>query len=347
MFGIRKQSKVEAEWQAWLARRKNLKVAIGELEITDARSKHTVAQDKARNIAMDAKALMGVRRDLQSLPTDKERQNITAALSKHVGDLLDKGRTDLAFKPKQLLDGLQEANTAADATLQRLESLESQQEALEVELQHLEGNPPYADLKALEVLEKELAQLDSEKARIREALNSMTDDNGAIKQAEREAKAAQKQLDDIEASAALGDAGDSDQRSAAAALAKAKARATKASEEANKRSSARRGLESKLCKVEEQAEELSLLRNEMALNVYEEQMKESEKRLIDFLEAGEIQNLTKQLYEARNGYERAVAQRQGRRPRTGKQVAVMLPGIRFHHYNTKGNAHGMDVTLKI
>ncbi|AJY50644.1 hypothetical protein [Halomonas sp. KO116] len=347
MFGIRKQSKVEAEWQAWLIRRKSLKVAIDELAITEARSSHTVAENKARHAAMDAKAHMGFRRDLQHLPTDKERQSITAALSKHVADLMDKGRTDLAFQPKQELAELKEANKAAEATLQRLESLEGQKDALEIELQSLVSNPPHADLKALEMLEKEQARLNSEKARVREALDSMTDDNGAIKQAVREARAAQKQLDDIEASAALGDSTDSEQRSAAAALAKAKARATKAKEEADKRSSARRGLESKLCKVEEQAEELSLLHNEVALNVYEEQTKESEKRLIDFLEAEEMQSITKQLYEARNGYEKAVAQRQGRRPRTGEQVAVMLPGIKFHHYNTAGNVHGVDVTLKI
>lgn len=347
MFGIRKQSKVEAEWQAWLAKRKGLKATMERLAIREARSRYTSAQEMARQLGMDAKDLMGERRDLQRSPTNEDLQKIATALSRYVKDCLERGRTDLAFSPEQMLAELEEANEAAGAALEHLKSLEDQQETLENDLQHLKNNPPDADLKALTVLDKELAQLESDKARIREALDSMMNDDGGIRQAEQEAADAQYRLDSMEASAVLGQSNESEQRSAAAMLAKATARATKAKEEAERRSSARRGLESKLDNVNAQAEALSDLRSELALTVYKEEMRESENRLIAFLEAEEVKGLTNKLYESRRGYEKALAERQGRTPRAGKPVTVLLPEIKYHHYNTAGNVHGVDVTLKI
>lgn len=347
MFGIRKTPKVESEWQTWLNKRHAVEEELKSLPLLEAKYRYERAQQKASLVGMDAKALLGFRRELQKSPSSKELTQIEEMLRKHVDDCLAQGRTNLVFSEKQKLTELTEANQAAANEFDHLQSLEKEEESLNNKLEELKANPPEADTTALELLDKEQAQLESEKTRIREVIENMTGNSGDIKKAEQEEKTAQDHLDSIEAAAALGESSDSEQKSAATNLAKAKTQATKTREELERRAAACRGLESKLEKTIEQLEGLRILRAEVAAEVYRKEMQESEERLIAFIEAEEMQGLAKKLHAARSGYESAISEIQGRKPRARKPITVVIPEIKYHPYNHTGNAHGVDVTLKL
>lgn len=280
-----------ANWREWIDTR-----AIKHTELANVNSALSEAQEALRRMSMKVVAVTkeanehaGARIPYNE-PSQADRHLVLTALSQlQVQRRAHVSNDQLALWAHHA-KALSLAEQALQSAQQTVDELAEQSAQLKQELADLDTKQPKADERALELFSAEMADAEAEQARIEQILYSLggevTDDS-----AQAELEAAQSKLDELEALAALGENTNAEQKTAQATLTRAKNKAQAELEEANRKASARRGLERKLKAQGEQVAELGKMRDQIALLFHGERLAQQEQELIDYLLDGKLTKL--------------------------------------------------------
>lgn len=286
---LKPMNKTAEAWSQWLAELDEKRQTLSTIssQIGQAYSRYERARNAAWHHTDRAAALTGI--DIGHQPEKEARDQVRSRLvSKIQRAKASKARPPEEGEWKQTAHRLEQAETDFSEAAAHIEELEAQKAQVSAELKDVEQRQPKGSKAALDALDSEIEKLEAEKSRVGQALTEMSEDDGAARKADQEAREAQETLDDIEASTALGEADEAAQRTAATALAKARRKAEQATEEADRQSSRRRGLERRKASLEEQGSSLRDIRNGVAQRVYWVELEDWEKRLVSILEGAEL-----------------------------------------------------------
>lgn len=222
-----------------------------------------------------------------------------------------------------------------------------QQARLQEAVDSLESNPPKAGHGALEAFDNEIQSAEEAISRVDRTLEGMSDGDSLVAHAKEEAQRAQARLDDLEATAALGEANEEDQRTAAATLKRAHAEVEQAKAEASRLESARRGLERKRHQLIERRDDLGTKHAEIAGEVYLEDLASAEQRLVEALGSDEIRELVEEVNAGRRQLNQAVNHGESTSPTNSPfrplSVAIEFDALKHHSESKQLNRVGIKV----
>lgn len=320
MLGFGKDKAVK-EWESWINKRHQQQEA--RVKITaqkrEAEQRKRQAIQQARLAATPVLEITGfpVRNTSPSetpspeatiKKVDYEIRRAEAARSSGQGFSMNIGEV------KSALEELKTSIREKEAAEEHFDRLSEEEERLEQVLEEIEDHPPKAGHGALEAFDSEIQAAEQDVSRIDRALEAMNDDGSLLQQAKEEADRAQERLDDLEATAALGETSEEEQRTAASALTKARTKVQKTKDETGRQESARRGLERKRSEVLARLEELGHLYADIAREVYLSDLESAESRLVEFLGSDDIKSLVEEINATRLKFNKAANHGEERSP---------------------------------
>lgn len=346
-----------AQWREWIDAHRATRSAVSEASgaVSDARQQVEVARRPIQHLISKAWHSSMFPGDLDStaMRGDENAQNARSAMRLEseadygaaASYLLGLMSRSIRYKDDQrrafvadIRDGLRNASAALDEAEQALADAEKRHTELNDELAEIEKQRPKASHSSIKALAAEIERGEGDCQRIEDAITSMDDDGSAHSLAQNELLEAQQRLDDLEAAAALGDADKDAKRAATTALAAARKKAEGAKQDADRQTSARRGLERRLETTRAQVDELAAVKREVARHVYESEMAAAEAALLKHLSQEAIQPLIDRLNESRDSFNAVAGE--GTRYRRA-ELEIKMPSL----YGPKRDACSDTITI--